>query len=158
MKVISIVGFTNSGKTTFIVKLLKKLKQQGKKVASIKYNAHNFKMDHPGKDSYKHKQAGAQAIIVASSSSLALIKDLSAPLSAETIIRRYLDNDYDLVIVEGCKHGDLPKIEIYRPDLYEKPIFNEDQVLKRITNDCSESLFDKEVDLLIESIKHLPDF
>ena len=120
--IISIVGFSNSGKTTLTVALVSNLKARGYKIGVIKHAAHGFDMDRSGKDSYKHKQAGADAVVVSSANTIALVKDVKRGMTPLEIARAYF-SDMDLVLVEGCKKEDLPKIEVMGFDEDPAPHF-----------------------------------
>ncbi len=109
-KVLSIVGFSDSGKTTLMIALIASLKARGYRIGSIKHAAHGFDMDRSGKDSYRHKQAGADAVVAASAKRVALVKDVEQDMAPMEIVDAYL-SDMDLVLVEGYKRADLPKIE-----------------------------------------------
>lgn len=153
---VSIVGWTNSGKTTFITKLIPVLKNRGYKIATIKHNAHKFEIDKEGKDSWRHRQAGADTVILTSEEKIALIKEIEEEVAVEELVNRYIDQEIDLVIVEGYKTGSVPKIEVYRPGSYDQPVFTEDEVLTRIINreeDLTELFEDQleEIVMLIES-------
>jgi molybdopterin-guanine dinucleotide biosynthesis protein B len=111
--IVSVVGVSNSGKTTFLVKLIGELKSRGYRVASVKHTSHGFDIDRPGKDSYRHAEAGADAVVVVSSKKIAMVKNLEQEMSMEDIIGLFSD-DYDIILVEGYKSYPLPKIEIVR--------------------------------------------
>lgn len=149
---ISIVGWSGSGKTTFVVKLIENLVKKGYKIASFKHNAYKFQMDKKGKDSYRHKKAGASMSIISSKEKVAIVKDLEKEENVEDIINNYVDNTYDLVIVEGFKSGFLPKFEIYRPSLKKGYISNKVNLIERIVNDSTEEEFIKNVEYISEKI------
>lgn len=107
--VIQIVGYKNSGKTTLIGALLQHWSAQGKKVAVIKHDAHEFEMDHAGTDTYAHTQLGAAAIAISSATRTAMIEQ--QPSSLEQLIARFAVG-YDLILVEGFKQADYPKVVI----------------------------------------------
>ena len=132
--VISIIGWSNSGKTTFITKLIPELKSRGYKVATIKHNAHQFKIDKPGNGSWQHRQAGAESVVLPSAEKVAVIKESPAQDKVQELVEKYIEPDYDLVIVEGDKEGAQPKIEIFRPAEYEEPVLAQEEVLLRIIN------------------------
>ena len=94
--IVSIVGKSGSGKTTLIEKLLKELLAKGYRVATIKHDAHSFDVDHAGKDSWRHREAGAAAVVIASSSRLFLTRNLDVEWTAEQIRDQYLAGDYDM--------------------------------------------------------------
>lgn len=126
--IISIVGFSDSGKTTLMTALIPVLKKLGVKVSTIKHAAHGFDMDRSGKDTFRHKQAGADAVVAASKNTIALVKDIKVELSPLKIVQTYLF-DADLVIVEGYKKYDLPKIETLGFGEPHDPIFAGDKNL-----------------------------
>jgi len=113
--IVSIVGRKNSGKTMLIEGVVSELKSRGKRVGTIKHSDHELNLDdfdHKGKDSYRHKTAGACVVILSSPSRLMIIKETSSP-PAISDIRRYL-GDVDLILTEGYKSENKPKIEICR--------------------------------------------
>jgi molybdopterin-guanine dinucleotide biosynthesis protein B len=112
--VIAIVGWKNSGKTTLVTKLIAELVARGHKVASIKHAHHIFEIDHPGTDSYRHREAGASAIAIVSARRVALVREIAegeGPSFAEVLAQL---GPADLVIVEGYKSLPLRKIEVRR--------------------------------------------
>lgn len=112
--VISIVGKSNSGKTTLIEALIPVLLQKGVKVGTIKHNTHGFTLDYEGKDSYKHKQAGAQIVALSAPDAFALIKQVNKELTVAEIVSTYMF-DVDVVLTEGYKEENWPKIEVLAP-------------------------------------------
>ncbi|MGD8366377.1 MAG: molybdopterin-guanine dinucleotide biosynthesis protein B [Desulfobacterales bacterium] len=111
--IVSFVGKSNSGKTTVIEKLLPVLKAGGYRIAVIKHAAHGFEIDRRGKDSFRHKTAGADAVLVASPTRMALVKD--DPYAGLARLLSYL-SDMDLIITEGFKSENYPKIEVLRAE------------------------------------------
>jgi molybdopterin-guanine dinucleotide biosynthesis protein B len=109
--VVSIVGKSKSGKTTLIEKLLGELKSRGYKVATIKHASQKLNFDEPGKDSWRHIQAGSKATIISSPNNIVLIKPVSEELNLEEIAR-LAGEDYDLILTEGFSEGNAPKIEV----------------------------------------------
>lgn len=114
--VISIVGKSNTGKTTLIEKLIPELVNRGYRVATIKHHLHDFDIDIEGKDSWRHRRAGSRATIVATPRKVALIEDVEEDFSIEALRDRYV-HDVDLILTEGFKGNPHPKIEIYRAAL-----------------------------------------
>lgn len=110
--VVSIVGISNVGKTTLMVKLIRELKRRGYRVATIKHDVHGFQMDTPGKDSWKHAEAGSDCVVVSSPDRLAMIRRLDRELTVDEIVATL--PDVDIVLTEGYKRGDKPKIEVSR--------------------------------------------
>src|SRR5512139_3009548 len=111
--IVSIVGKSDSGKTTLIEKLIAELTNRGFRVATIKHNRHGFDIDHEGKDSWRHKRAGAVATVVASPVRIALIEDTTRDYDLAEIRNLYIRNA-DIVLAEGYKHNPHPKIEVFR--------------------------------------------
>lgn len=114
--IISIVGKSNSGKTTLLEKIISDLVGRGYRVATIKHNRHGFNIDHEGKDSYRHKKAGAHTTVVSSPHQLALIQDVDHDHSFEELRDKFID-DADIILTEGFKVNDYPKIEVFRSEL-----------------------------------------
>ena len=114
LRVFGIAGFKNAGKTSLVVELLRELTGRGLKLATVKHAHHEFDIDHPGKDSYQHREAGAAEVIVASSRRWAHIKELND--ESEPELDELLEHiqGVDLVLVEGYKHGTHPKLEVRR--------------------------------------------
>jgi molybdopterin-guanine dinucleotide biosynthesis protein MobB len=119
--VISIVGKSGSGKTTLLEKLLPELKRRGLRVGTIKHTHHGFDMDRDGKDSARHKAAGADGVIIASRNRIAMVKDVPSD-SIEGMLP-YL-SDMDLVVTEGYKSGNRPKIEVFRTASGKTPLYD----------------------------------
>ncbi|MBT2322469.1 molybdopterin-guanine dinucleotide biosynthesis protein B [Variovorax paradoxus] len=115
MKVIGFAGFSGAGKTTLVEQLIPVLRLHGQRVSVVKHAHHKFDIDHPGKDTYRHREAGAFEVVVASDKRLALIREFERPtqLGVHDLVAE-LDHSVDWVLVEGFKHSDLFKIEIWR--------------------------------------------
>jgi molybdopterin-guanine dinucleotide biosynthesis protein B len=110
--VISVVGKSGVGKTTALELVIREIKRRGYKVGTIKHDTHGFEVDKPGKDSWRHAQAGSDAVVISGPRRMALIRTLDEEMSLDRIVE--LMGDVDLVITEGYKRGDRPKIEITR--------------------------------------------
>ena len=115
MKVLSVVGYSGSGKTRFIENLVRSLSEKGYRVFTVKHDVHGFEIDRPGKDSYRHRMAGAREVIISSPKRFALIEEVEEERGIEEIVDRYC-RDADVVITEGYKRGPYPKIELHRGD------------------------------------------
>ncbi len=116
----SVVGRSNSGKTVLICGLLPELKKRGYCVATIKHDVHGFDIDKPGKDTWKHSQAGADIVVISSPEKMAMIEKVNAELTLDQIIDRI--DGVDLILVEGYKKNNKPKIEIFRSSIHESPL------------------------------------
>lgn len=114
-----VVAFTarsGTGKTTLIEGLIRQAEARGLKVGALKHDAHEFSLDQPGKDSHRFTAAGARTMALVSGTQLAVVKKhLQAP-EVNTLIAAHF-GDLDLVLVEGWKNSDLPRIEVHRPSL-----------------------------------------
>ena len=110
--ILSFVGRSGTGKTTVIERLIPLLASKGVRIASIKHHLHDFEMDREGKDSYRHKKAGAKLAMVVSPKKIGLVQDLDREIDLEELLSRYV-YDVDLVITEGYKSKDAPRIEVY---------------------------------------------
>jgi molybdopterin-guanine dinucleotide biosynthesis protein B len=123
--IVSFVGRSNSGKTTLIERVIPELVRAGYKVATVKRAGHGFDLDTEGKDSWRHKRAGASSVTVLSKGSMAMFSDVSDQMKVEEVRDRFLDSSYDLIIAEGWKHEGYPKILIVREEVGEIPISTE---------------------------------
>ncbi len=136
MKVFGIAGWSGSGKTTLIGKLLPELAARGLKVSTLKHSSHAFDIDKPGKDSYVHRQAGAQEVLITSARRWALIHENRNGREAELedLIARM--TPVDLLLVEGFKAHAHPKIEVYRKAVGEKLLAAGDPHIVAIASDA----------------------
>ncbi len=110
---ISIVGIGNMGKTTFIEKLVAELKSRGYRVATIKHAPAGMTYDEQGRDSWRHLQAGSDATAVSSPERVVLVRPSAPELSLEEVARIF-GEDYDIILAEGFKQSNAPKIEVHR--------------------------------------------
>ena len=135
MKVIGIAGYSGSGKTTLIEKVIPVLVREGLRVSLIKHAHHEFDVDQPGKDSYRHRHAGCAEVLVSSSARWALIHELRG--AAEPSLHEQLKHfsPCDLVIVEGYKSEPIPKIEVHRRAGHTPLLFPEDPHIVAIATD-----------------------
>jgi len=157
MKVFGVAGFKNSGKTTLVVELVQELTGRGLRVATVKHAHHEFDIDHPGKDSYRHRQAGAAEVVVASRKRWAHIKELDD--GAEPKLDELLGHlgTVDIVLVEGYKHGDHPKLEVRRMGLDHPPLADELDSIRAVV--CDGPLDDLPVPLLArDDVPAIADF
>ena len=117
--ILSIVGKSDSGKTTLIEKLVPELTRRGYRIATVKHDVHGFEVDREGKDSWRHKQAGAHTVVISSPTKAAVIRDVERDLSLEEI-REKLIRDVDLILSEGYKKDVQPKVEVFRKEKHRK--------------------------------------
>jgi len=120
--IVSFVGRSNSGKTTLIERVIPELVRAGYRVATVKHAGHGFDLDTEGKDSWRHKRAGAGSVIVMSRGSLAMFADVPEEMKVEEIRDRFLDASYDLIIAEGWKSEGYLKIVVIREQVGEVPV------------------------------------
>ncbi len=113
--IVSFVGISHSGKTTLIEKVLPELTGRGYRVATIKHTAEEAAMDAPGKDTWRHIEAGSSATAIGSDTRIVLIKPVKEKSTVEEMAR-LLGEDYDIIITEGFKKGKYPKIEVHRKE------------------------------------------
>jgi molybdopterin-guanine dinucleotide biosynthesis protein B len=114
VNVIGFCGYSGAGKTTLVEQLIARLRLAGQRVSVVKHAHHDFDIDHEGKDSWRHRQAGAYEVVIASNRRLAKMREY--PARAEPSVDQLVDElaDCDWVLVEGFKHAALPKIEVWR--------------------------------------------
>jgi len=115
MKVIAFAGYSGAGKTTLVERVIPELRRYGQRVSVVKHAHHRFDIDHPGKDSWRHREAGAFEVLVASDRRLALMREFEQPAELDVhALLAELRADVDWVLVEGFKLSSLPKIEVMR--------------------------------------------
>jgi molybdopterin-guanine dinucleotide biosynthesis protein B len=145
MKVIGFAGYSGAGKTTLVERLIPLLKRRGLRVSVVKHAHHKFDVDHPGKDSWRHRQAGAFEVVVASDKRLALMREFEQPaqLDVHHLIAE-LDGGVDWVLVEGFKHSNLPKIEVWRApqagETAREVRYDQDEFVAAIATDAPRQL------------------
>jgi molybdopterin-guanine dinucleotide biosynthesis protein B len=113
--IVSIVGISDSGKTTLLEKIIGELTGRNYRVATIKHTAEEATMDAPGKDTWRHIQAGSSATAIGSDSRIVLIKPVKEKSTVEEMAR-LMGEDFDIILTEGFKQGNFPKIEVHRKE------------------------------------------
>jgi len=139
MKVYGVVGWKNAGKTTLVERLVGEISGRGFTVSTVKHTHHKVDVDQKGKDSWRHRQAGARQVILSSSARWAIMTELKG--MPETPLKDLLAHlaPVDLVIVEGYKRDDHPKIETWRAETGQPLIARDDPTVRLIaTNDTPE--------------------
>ncbi|MBN1365782.1 MAG: molybdopterin-guanine dinucleotide biosynthesis protein B [Syntrophaceae bacterium] len=131
---ISIVGKSNSGKTTLIEKLIPELLKRGYRVATIKHNKHGFDIDHEGKDSWRHKKAGAFATVIACPTRVAFVEDIDHDHSLGEIRDKYIKGA-DVILAEGYKGNPFPKIEVFRSKFKRDLLCDKEDNLLAVASD-----------------------
>ena len=132
--VVSVVGKSNSGKTTLVEKMIGELVRRGYRVATIKHNRHGFEIDHEGKDSWRHKQAGARTTVIASPHRVAVVEDAEKDFDIGELVDRYI-RDADIVLSEGFKKNPFPKIEVNRKEMNQDLLCSVEDNLFAIASD-----------------------
>jgi molybdopterin-guanine dinucleotide biosynthesis protein B len=136
MKIFGFAGWSGSGKTTLIEKLIPRFAGAGLRVSLIKHAHHTFDVDQPGKDSYRHRHAGASEVLVTSSRRWVLMHELRGahePSFEEQIGRL---SPCDLVLVEGFKHAPIPKLEVWRAEPGEALLHPNDPHIVAVASDA----------------------
>ena len=135
MKTFGFAGWSGSGKTTLIEKLIPIFVKRGLRVSLVKHAHHTFDVDHPGKDSYRHRQAGASEILVTSSRRWVLMHELrgAAEPSFEEQVRHFAP--CDLLLVEGFKYAPIPKLEVWRAETGEALLHPNDAHIVAVASD-----------------------
>ncbi len=126
--IVSIVGKSDSGKTTLIEKIVPELVRRGYRVATIKHDVHGFEIDKEGKDSWRHRRAGADAVILSSPTQMALIKRVDRDQTLAELRDRFGD-DVDIMISEGFVRDVQPKIEVFRKEKHRELLCGKDDQL-----------------------------
>lgn len=137
MKVIGLAGWSGAGKTTLLTRLIPVLVANGLRVSTIKHAHHSFDVDIPGKDSWKHREAGASEVLVSSGKRFALMHELRGddePSLPQLLVRM---SPADLVIVEGFKRDSHPKIEVHRAANGKPFLHSDDRAIVGIASDVS---------------------
>lgn len=136
MKVVGFAGYSGSGKTMLVEQLIPALKLRGLRVSVVKHAHHNFDIDHPGKDSYRHREAGAFEVVIASDRRMALMREFEreADLSVHHMIAELYDG-IDWVLVEGFKRSDILKVEVWRSALGKPVLYPEDDFIAAVATD-----------------------
>ncbi len=131
--VISVVGRSNVGKTTLLEKVVKELKDRGYCVAIIKHDTHGFEIDQPGKDSWRMTQAGSDVVVLSSADKMAMIKKPGQELSLDQLAA-LVEDGVDIIISEGYKSADKPKIEVLRAGVSDKIISQDKELVALVTD------------------------
>ncbi len=134
--IVSIVGKSDSGKTTLIEKLVPELVRRGYRVATIKHDVHGFDVDREGKDSWRHKKAGAHTVVISSPTKVAVIRDVDHDADLPEIRAKYI-REVDLILSEGFKQNRQPKIEVSRKEMHRDLLCTQDENLMAIVSNQS---------------------
>jgi molybdopterin-guanine dinucleotide biosynthesis adapter protein len=144
------------GKTTLVTQLIPALAKRNIRVSVIKHAHHRFDIDYPGKDSYKIRQAGAVQTLIASNQRWALITELAQEPDVETLIAQINPNYADLILVEGFKLANIPKIEVHRPNLGLPLLADSDGNIIAVASDATLEI--KQPVLALNNIEQIVEF
>ena len=137
-KIVNVVAScSNTGKTVLIEGLIKEIKNRGYTVATIKHDVHGFDIDKEGKDTWRHRKAGAEAVIISSKERMALIREVQEEIPLEELIKQV--EDFDFIIIEGYKKSKYRKLEVYRQGISKKIITPKENLIG-VASDVSLSL------------------
>jgi molybdopterin-guanine dinucleotide biosynthesis protein B len=141
MKVVGFAGYSGSGKTTLVERLIPAFRLKGLRVSVVKHAHHKFDIDHVGKDTYRHREAGAFEVVVASDKRLALMREFEQPLrlSVHQLIAELYEG-VDWVLVEGFKDSDLLKVEVWRAQSAKPARYADDDFIVAVATDSAPAL------------------
>ncbi|EOU1699223.1 molybdopterin-guanine dinucleotide biosynthesis protein B [Clostridium perfringens] len=132
-KIVNVVArCSNTGKTVLIEGLIKELKNRGYTVATIKHDVHGFDIDKEGKDTWRHRKAGAEAVIISSRERMALIREVQEEIPLEELIKQV--EDFDFIIIEGYKKSKYRKLEVYRQGISNEIITPKEKLIGVASN------------------------
>jgi len=155
LPVISFIARPNHGKTTLLEKLLAEFAKRGIRAGVIKHHVHEFEFDKKGKDTWRHKQAGGHTVILSSPAGIGLVRDVSADKNVEELVNLYF-SDMDIVLTEGYKWENYPKVEVFRRARGGEPLTGRNDTWLAFVSDA-----DLDTDLPcfgLDDIKKLADF
>lgn len=159
--IVGFAAFSGTGKTTLLSSVIPILKQRGYRVGMIKHAHHQFDIDHPGKDSYELRKAGADQMLIASNKRWALMVENPAndnDPSLQKLIGQLDSVSVDIILVEGFKSESFPKIELHRPEVNSNLMYQSDKNIIAIATDKSLILADKIPQLDINNPNQVADF
>ncbi|KAA3655407.1 MAG: molybdopterin-guanine dinucleotide biosynthesis protein B [Proteobacteria bacterium] len=136
LKVFGIAGYSGSGKTTLIEKLIPEIKSRGLTVSVIKHAHHGFDLDRPGKDSWRHREAGAEEVLMLSSGRWVLMHELRGAPEPTLDQQLAILSPCDLVLIEGFKAAPVPKVEVYRPANGKPPLWTDNPHVVAVATDA----------------------
>lgn len=135
MKIFGITGYSGAGKTTLIERMLPQIIERGLRTAVLKHTHHDFDIDRPGKDSFRHRQAGASEVLLANASRWVLMHELRG--AREPTLAEYASrfSPCDLLLVEGFKHEAIPRLEVHRPANGKPTLWPEQRQIVAVASD-----------------------
>ncbi len=148
MKVFGFAGYSGAGKTTLIEQLIPRFRARGLKVSLIKHTHHNFDVDQPGKDSYRHRAAGAGEVLLTCDTRWVLMHELRGAPEPSLDEQLAVLSPCDLVLIEGFKHSPIPKLEVHRPAHGKPPIWRENPDVVAVASDAGAAALDCQLPVL----------
>jgi molybdopterin-guanine dinucleotide biosynthesis protein B len=136
--IISVVGSSGAGKTTLLERLIPQLSRLGFKVGTIKHDVHGFELDREGKDSWRHKEAGASTSVLSSPYQIGMVTDADHDTALDELAS--LLSHVDIILTEGYMRENKPKLEVFRPEVSEKPLCGNDEHLIALIGDAPADL------------------
>lgn len=156
MKVLGIAGYSGAGKTTLLEKLIPLLRAEDVSISLVKHAHHGFDVDRPGKDSYRHRQAGASEVLLASDVRWALMHENVSPEPPQLHDLLARLSPCDLVLVEGWKRDPIPKIEVHRAENGKPWLYPEDENILAVASDVAPP--DNKIWLAVDDIEKIRAF
>ena len=137
--ILGFAAFSGTGKTTLLTQIIPLLKQQGLRIGLIKHSHHNFQIDQPGKDSFRLRAAGASPVMLVSTDRRAIITEITPEQEPrlDDQLKFFDQSELDLILVEGFKAEQFPKIELHRLSLNKPLLFPDDPDIIAIASDCA---------------------
>jgi molybdopterin-guanine dinucleotide biosynthesis protein MobB len=132
--IVSIVGKSDAGKTTLLEKLVSELTARGYRIGTIKHDVHGFDIDHEGKDSWRHKHAGARTVAISSPKKVAVIRDVDTEETIDALAAKHF-HEVDIILTEGYKRESKPKIEVFQSQVHDQPLCQNDDHLVALVSD-----------------------
>jgi molybdopterin-guanine dinucleotide biosynthesis adapter protein len=130
---VAIVGNSGTGKTTLMTRLIPELKRRGLRVGTIKHDVHGFEIDKPGKDSWRHKDAGASMVLISSPFQMAMVRDVDHDSKLDELEHHF--TGVDIILAEGFKNSGVPKLEVFREEVQKEPVCGDDKHLLGLITD-----------------------
>jgi molybdopterin-guanine dinucleotide biosynthesis protein B len=137
--ILGFAAFSGTGKTTLLTQTIPILKHYGLRIGLIKHSHHNFQIDQPGKDSFRLREAGASPVMLVSTHRRAIITEISPEQEPrlDDQLKLFDQSELDLILVEGFKAEQFPKIELHRPSLNKPLLYPNDPNIFAIASDCA---------------------
>jgi molybdopterin-guanine dinucleotide biosynthesis protein B len=157
MHLFGVTGHSGSGKTTLLLKLIPLLSARGLRISTIKQANAGFDIDKPGKDSYEHRTAGAREVLVASAKRWALMHEYrdQPEFTMEQLLGRM--SPVDLVLIEGFRRWNHPRIEVWRPEIGKAPMFPDDPLVSAVASSGEVPGLDRPL-LALDDVEDIADF